>query len=191
MMGPLLILLFSFSFFGRATAELLPGFAGAVFDAGAEGLAILTSGAGLGSLFSGIWLSRRGRLHGLGEILVAVILMIGITQLAFIATDRLEVAAAIFVGWGFLLNAAGITVQSLIQADVPDSIRGRVVSLYGILWLGCPSVGAFVMGAAADFVGFRWPVALGALVILAAFCWSLSQRRMFREEIRRMTESGV
>lgn len=191
MMGPLLILLFSFSFFGRATAELLPGFAGAVFDAGAEGLAILTSGAGLGSLFSGIWLSRRGRLHGLGDILVAVILLIGITQLAFIATDRLEVAAAIFVGWGFLLNAAGITVQSLIQADVPDSIRGRVVSLYGILWLGCPSVGAFVMGAAADFVGFRWPVALGALVILAAFCWSLSQRRMFREEIRRMTESGV
>ncbi len=191
MMGPLILLLFAFSFFGRATAELLPGFAGAVFDRGAEGLAVLTAGAGFGSLLSGIWLSRRGRLSGLGDILVAVLALIAVFQLGFVATDRFAVAAVVFVGWGFLLNAAGITVQSLIQADVPDSIRGRVVSLYGIFWLGTPSIGAFVMGVAADFVGFRLPVAFGACVILLAFCWGLTLRRRFRGEIRRMVERGV
>lgn len=191
MMGPLILLLFAFSFFGRATAELLPGFAGAVFDRGAEGLAALTAGAGFGSLISGIWLSRRGRLAGLGDILVAVLALIAVFQLGFVATDRFAVSAAVFVGWGFLLNAAGITVQSLIQADVPDSIRGRVVSLYGIFWLGTPSIGAFVMGAAADFVGFRLPVAFGACVILAAFCWGLALRGRFREEIGRMVARGV
>lgn len=190
MMGPLLVMLFAFSFFGRATAELLPGFAGAVFGMGAEGLAALTSGAGLGSLVSGVWLSRRGRLHGLGDILVAAVALIAVFQLGFVATDSFAAAAVIFVGWGFLLNAAGITVQSLIQADVPDSIRGRVVSLYGILWLGTPSIGAFAMGAAADLVGFRLPVAAGAAVILCAFAWGLSRRRMFREEIGRMTEAA-
>lgn len=190
MMGPLLVMLFVFSFFGRATAELLPGFAGAVFATGAEGLAVLTSGAGLGSLVSGAWLSRRGRLHGLGDILVAVVALIAVFQLGFVATDSFAAAAVIFVGWGFLINAAGITVQSLIQADVPDAIRGRVVSLYGILWLGTPSIGAFAMGAAADLVGFRLPVAAGAAVILCAFAWGLSRRRLFREEIRRMAEGA-
>jgi len=54
------------------------------------------------------------------------------------------------------------------------------------LWLGVPAVGAFAMGAAADFVGFRPPVAVGAGVILIAFLWALPQRHRFREEIAKM-----
>jgi len=92
----------------------------------------------------------------------------------------------VFVGWGFMLNGSGIIIQSLIQANVPNEIRGRVISLYGMLWLGVPAVGAFAMGAAADFVGFRIPVAVGAAVILIAFLWALPRRRRFRDEIAQM-----
>ncbi len=188
LIGPLLILLFFISFFGRATAELLPGFTGAVFHMGADGLALLTGGAGLGSLLSGVWLSRRGRLQGLSDILIRTLLLVAIVQIAFVVTDEFIVAGIVFIGWGFLLNASGITIQSLVQAEIPDSIRGRVVSLYGILWLGTPAIGAFVMGAAADFVGFRIPVAIGAGFILGAFLWSLSRRHRLRQEIRKMID---
>lgn len=187
LIGPLLVLLFAVSFFGRAVAELLPGFAGAVFGMNADGLAMLTAGAGFGSLLSGIWLSRRGRLRGLGDILISSLFLIFVTQTAFAASPDIATATAVFVVWGFLLNACGIIVQSLVQAEVPDSIRGRVVSLYGILWLGTPAVGAFIMGAIADFVGFRWPVAIAAAAILAAFAWSLALRHRFRREIANMT----
>ena len=187
LIGPLLVLLFAVSFFGRAVAELLPGFAGAVFGMNADGLAMLTAGAGFGSLLSGIWLSRRGRLRGLGDILISSLFLIFVTQTAFAASPDIATATAVFVVWGFLLNACGIIVQSLVQAEVPDSIRGRVVSLYGILWLGTPAVGAFIMGAIADFVGFRWPVAIAAAAILAAFAWSLALRQRFRREIANMT----
>tara|TARA_E500000331_G_scaffold84169_1_gene79802 strand:+ start:1854 stop:3116 length:1263 start_codon:yes stop_codon:yes gene_type:complete len=187
--GPLLILLFAFSFFGRATAELLPGFTGAVFDRGADGLAILTGAAGFGSLFSGIWLSRRGRLTGLSDILIAIVFFIAIFQLAFVATDIFWISAIIFTGWGFMLNGSGIIIQSLIQANVPNKIRGRVVSLYGMLWLGVPAVGAFAMGAAADFVGFRFPVAIGAAIIIFAFFWALPRRAQFRDEIAKMANA--
>ena len=186
LIGPLLVLLFAVSFFGRAVAELLPGFAGAVFGMDADGLALLTAGAGFGSLLSGIWLSRRGRLRGLDDILIASLFLVFVTQTAFAAAPDIATAAAVFVVWGFLLNACGIIVQSLVQAEVPDSIRGRVVSLYGILWLGTPAVGAFIMGAVADFVGFRWPVAIAAAAILAAFAWSLALRQRFRREIANM-----
>lgn len=187
--GPLLVLLFTFSFFGRATAELLPGFTGAVFDRGADSLALLTGAAGFGSLFSGLWLSRRGRLTGLSDILIVIVFFIAIFQFAFVATDIFWVSVVVFTGWGFMLNGSGIIIQSLIQANVPDTIRGRVVSLYGMIWLGIPAVGAFVMGAAADFIGFRLPVAIGAGVIVIAFIWALPRRSRLRDETAKMTKS--
>ena len=92
--------------------------------------------------------------------------------------------------WGAVLNGCGIIAQSLIQANVPDSIRGRVVSLYGMLWLGTPAVGAFVMGATADIVDFRWPVTAAAAIVLAAALWAFGLRHRFRAEIAAMTGSN-
>jgi len=181
--GTVMFLLLIFSFFGRATQELLPGFTGAVFNVGADGLAMLTGAAGLGSLFSGVWLSRRGTLTGLSDVLILMVALIAATQLAFVATDIFWVSVAVFVGWGFVLNGAGIICQSLVQATVPDTIRGRVVSLYGMLWLGTPALGAFAMGVAADFLGFRIPVAGGACIVVATFAWSLTRRRRLRNSI--------
>ncbi|MGB0629363.1 MAG: MFS transporter [Alphaproteobacteria bacterium] len=181
--GTIMFMLLIFSFFGRATAELLPGFTGAVFNVGADGLALLTGAAGFGSLFSGVWLSRRGTLTGLSDILILMVLLVAATQLAFVATDIFWVSVAVFAGWGFVLNGSGIICQSLIQATVPDTIRGRVVSLYGMLWLGTPALGAFAMGVAADYLGFRIPVAAGAVVVLATFIWSLTRRNRLRSSI--------
>jgi len=188
--GSVMFMLLIFSFFGRATQELLPGFTGAVFNVGADGLALLTGAAGFGSLFSGIWLSRRGTLSGLSDILILMVLLIAATQLAFVATDILWVSVIVFVAWGFVLNGAGIICQSLVQATVPDTIRGRVVSLYGMLWLGTPALGAFAMGVAADYLGFRIPVAMGAFVVLATFAWSFTRRSRLRESINAVAKEA-
>ena len=181
--GTIMFMLLVFSFFGRATQELLPGFTGTVFNVGADGLAMLTGAAGLGSLFSGIWLSRRGTLAGLSDILIVMVLLIAASQLAFVATDMFWVSLTVFIAWGFVLNGAGIVCQSLVQATVPDTIRGRVVSLYGMLWLGTPALGAFVMGVAADHFGFRAPIAGGALVVLVTFAWALTRRNQLKVSI--------
>lgn len=181
--GTIMFMLLVFSFFGRATQELLPGFTGTVFNVGADGLAMLTGAAGLGSLFSGIWLSRRGTLAGLSDILIVMVLLIAASQLAFVATDMFWVSLTVFIAWGFVLNGAGIVCQSLVQATVPDTIRGRVVSLYGMLWLGTPALGAFVMGVAADYFGFRAPIAGGALVVLVTFAWVLTRRNRLKVSI--------
>ena len=115
--------------------------------------------------------------------MILMVALVAATQLAFVSTDIFWVSVAVFVGWGFVLNGSGIICQSLVQATVPDTIRGRVVSLYGMLWLGTPALGAFAMGVAADYLGFRIPVAIGAVVILVTFAWSLTRRRRLRESI--------
>ena len=186
--GTIMFMLLVFSFFGRATQELLPGFTGTVFNVGADGLAMLTGAAGLGSLFSGIWLSRRGTLAGLSDILIVMVLLIAASQLAFVATDMFWVSLTVFIAWGFVLNGAGIVCQSLVQATVPDTIRGRVVSLYGMLWLGTPALGAFVMGVAADYFGFRAPIAGGALIVLVTFAWVLTRRNRLKISINAVAQ---
>ena len=186
--GTIMFMLLVFSFFGRATQELLPGFTGTVFNVGADGLAMLTGAAGLGSLFSGIWLSRRGTLAGLSDILIVMVLLIAASQIAFVATDMFWVSLTVFVVWGFVLNGAGIVCQSLVQATVPDTIRGRVVSLYGMLWLGTPALGAFVMGVAADYFGFRAPIAGGALIVLVTFAWVLTRRNRLKISINAVAQ---
>lgn len=212
--GPLLLLVFAFSTFGRAVAEILPGYIGAIFHFDIDGLAMLNGAAGLGSLIAGVWLSRRGHLRGLSGILLVNIALLALFQVAFSGSDMalhdpqhftvvvpvlnltIEASPDILVGavviafWGFAINACGIIVQSLIQASVPDNIRGRVISLYGMLWLGMPAVGAFVMGAAADLVGFRWPVVFAAALIVAAGIWGLKRRAGFRAEIEAMSGSS-
>ncbi len=209
--GPLIVIVFCFSFFGRATAELLPAYSDRIFAFGPDGLAMLTGAAGLGSLISGFWLSQRGRLVGLADILTVNLVFLAVFQLLFTQSDMLlqdpakftihvpllnlsvEASADLIAGaiviafWGAVLNGSGIIVQSLIQANVPDSIRGRIVSLYGMMWLGTPAVGAFVMGIIADFTDFRMPVAVSAAVILVAALRSFMLRVRFREEIARMS----
>ena len=117
--GTIMFMLLVFSFFGRATQELLPGFTGTVFNVGADGLAMLTGAAGLGSLFSGIWLSRRGTLAGLSDILIVMVLLIAASQLAFVATDMFWVSLTVFIAWGFVLNGAGIVCQSFGPSHRP------------------------------------------------------------------------
>jgi predicted MFS family arabinose efflux permease len=51
-------------------------------------------------------------------------------------------------------------------------MRGRVLSLYGLIFRGAPALGALMMGVASEAVGLRWPLAAGALFVLAAALWA-------------------
>ena len=74
-------------------------------------------------------------------------------------------------------------ITSLVQLLVTDEMRGRVMSLYGMLFRGAPAVGALVMGTAADFVGLRWPMFVGAILCLGVWAWSLSRRNLMKNAL--------
>jgi MFS family permease len=72
--------------------------------------------------------------------------------------------------------AAGVGTQTLLQTAVDESMRGRVLSLFGLIFRGGPALGALVIGAASEFVGLQAPLAAGALLGLVA-CLALWRRR--------------
>ena len=62
-------------------------------------------------------------------------------------------------------------------------MRGRVMSLYGMISRGGPAVGALVMGTLSDWVGLRWPVAGGAVIAFGLWVWAKRREREIAEHL--------
>ena len=152
----------------RPVAELLPGIAAALLSGDAGTLALLTSTMGLGAIFGGLWLAGRRRGGDLSSVVTLAAVAIGVWLLTLATASALWIAlpAAAFLGAAQVVTGAG--TQTLLQLNVPGEMRGRVMSLYGLIVRGGPAIGALVMGAAAEWSGLRWPLAAGAVIVAGA-----------------------
>lgn len=175
--GPLLAMLVVTNVFGRPFVELLPGFAAQVFAAGPQGLALMTSAIGLGAIVAGAWLAGRDGTRGLVSVTVTSTLLLAVTIAAFVATDRLVLALPVLAVSGMVMVGAGVGTHTLLQLAVAPSMRGRVLSLYGLIFRGGPALGALAMGPVADRLGLAWPVAAGAVVLAATAAVLMTRRR--------------
>ncbi|MDJ0946052.1 MAG: MFS transporter [Kiloniellales bacterium] len=163
--GPMLFLLATVSLGVRPFIDLMPGFAAAVFDGGPETLAVLSSTVGLGAVASGLWIARRGP-GGLTRLVLINTLLSSLAILGFVATEFLWVALISVALAGMALVASAISMQTLMQLAVDGHRRGRVLSLYGIIFIGGPAAGALIMGALSEPFGLRLPLAAGTLLTL-------------------------
>jgi MFS family permease len=181
--APILLLLIIISIGVRPIVELMPGFASVVFQSGAAGLAILTSAIGIGAVGGGLWLAGRDGPAGLTRVALICTMVVCLMTLVFVATDSLWVAVPALVVSGFCVVGVGVSIQTLIQLTVDGAMRGRVLSLYGLIFRGAPAIGALIMGTASDFVGLRWPVAIGAVLVLIALVWIGRRQKQISESL--------
>lgn len=181
--GPLLISSALVSVLARPVFELLPGFAGAVFERGAGGLAALTSAVGLGAIVGGLWLAQRGGIMGLVPIALTSVMLSGFAVAVFAIVGNFWLALAAMSMTGFAIVASGIATQTLIQSSVHDSMRGRVMALWGLIFRGMPALGAVGMGWLSSFVGFGWPVAVGGVFCFLLGLWMFRKRERLIKEL--------
>ena len=173
--GPVIAIIFVNSFIGRAVMELLPGFAGEVFDGEAGILAILVSSTGFGAVIGGLWFGLGAKRDRLMPFVVYSTLLLALGHFALAGSGRIEVAMASLAVMGLGLTITGIAIQTIVQSEVDEVLRGRVMSVYGVMWIGSPGLGALILGSISDVTGIRWPV-LGAAVLLISF-WTWVWRR--------------
>lgn len=186
--GPLLLLMLAVSVLARPVAELFPGFADAVFDEGAAGLAWLTSAVGLGAVVGGVWLARRGAASGLVIVAIVGSGWCAVSLLLFTATTAFWLAVPAMGVFGVAAVAIAIATQTLILGAVEDSIRGRVLSLYGVIFRGGPAVGSLLMGALSGPFGLRLPLAAGAVLCGLAAVWLWPRRRRLIVRLERIRQ---
>ena len=165
------------SIFAKPLTDLLPGFAAEVFGRGSSGLAMLLSFHGAGAMLGASWMSARGGLRGLTRITLANILLMGVALILFIATDSFWFACPMTALIGFAFIVQSVSNQTLIQSAVESGFRGRVMSIYGMVNQGVPSIGTMAIGGIAEHYGLRMPVLAGALVcvVLYLWCWRVRE----------------
>ncbi len=136
----------------RSIMEILPVIADGKFNMGAVGLGQLGAAIGAGSLaaafFKTMGTSQRiSALSGKNLAIAAV----GFLFLALM-TNANSWPLALFSAAciGFAGTYLGITFQSEVQSDLPDGMRGRVMSMWGVVTLGSTSIGALIVGWFAD-----------------------------------------
>jgi MFS family permease len=186
----LIILLGLVSLFGMPYTVLMPVFADRILHVGAGGLGMLLGAAGVGALGAALLLVARRGVRGMGRWVAFSSAGFGGSLLLFsrLQDFRLAVAVLVFVGFSMIIQIS--TSNTLIQAMVPDALRGRVMAVYSMMFLGMAPLGALVAGWLAERVGAADTVALGgAGCILSALIFSLRLPAL-RREARKLLGAG-
>jgi MFS family permease len=174
----LLLLLTAIGIGGRPLNELLPGYAAQVFHSGAGGLSTLASAIGAGAIVGGLWLGHRAHTLNLIPLAVGASVGAAVAAMAISASESMWVAVPCIAVFGFCMSTSGTAIQTVIQLTADRSMRGRVMGLYGLIFRGAPAIGALVAGVASSYFGLRWPVFLGAFLVIAAAIWTYGKRAM-------------
>lgn len=163
-----ILLIGVFSLVAMPFITLLPIFAGEVLKAGATGFGFLVGATGAGALAAALSLAFRRDIADKSRFISAAALISSFALLVFSMSRSLplSVAALILVGWGLVSFLA--TVNSFIQLSVPDNLRGRVMSVFTLVFLGTAPLGNSIVGFAADYTGTPKIVTISALICMAA-----------------------
>ena len=155
------------SMFAQSVITLMPDWAVVILGGDATTNGLLQSARGLGALAAALMIASRGQSIPKGRLLTVGSLAFPVVMLVFAATRWLPFSLAALVGmsWGhmLLINMANMVVQ----ANTPDELRGRVMSIYVLVFFGTAPLGALLTGGLGELLGTPLTVAFCALAALA------------------------
>jgi len=143
----------------------LPLMASKVFHGGAASYGVMASVMGGGAVVGGLISAARARPRARALCLAAIGWGIAILAAAVAPSFALELVALVFVGYG------SITFNSLakttLQLAAKPEMRGRVMALWALAWLGSTPIGGPIVGWAGQAFGARWALVIGGVAALA------------------------
>jgi MFS family permease len=114
-------------------------------------------------MFGALVLATRHQLRGLGNVVAYAATGLGASLVLFSVSHWFWISFTILIASGFTMMMQFTATNTLIQAMVPDQLRGRVMSLYSMMFLGMSPIGSLLAGALADRIGAPVTVAIGGL----------------------------
>jgi MFS family permease len=164
----LLILLGLISFAGMPYSVLMPVFAETILGAGPKGLGLLMGASGLGALGGALALLSRRGVRGLGRWVAVSAAAFGVALIAFSWSRTFWLSAVLLIPVGAAMMVEMAASNTLLQAMVPDALRGRVMALYSMMFMGMAPFGALFAGWLAERYGAPMTVAIGGIVCVAS-----------------------
>jgi MFS family permease len=148
--------------FGYNFTVLLPLIAQYVLHAGPIGFGTLTSAMAIGSLIAAFGIAYTGRVTQ--RTLLTGAAGFSVLLLCLALTSIWAVTIAVLVALGLFSIVFTTTANSRLQILAPPQLRGRVMSLYTMLFLGSTPIGSIVLGTLAQRQGVQ--VAVGEVAVM-------------------------
>jgi predicted MFS family arabinose efflux permease len=169
------------SFLGVNFVVILPIFSNEILHGDANTLGLLMAASGVGSLVAAIQLSLRREVRGLGQLVAIAPIIYGLGMIAFAVSRSVWLSAVLLaiIGFGSLLQSA--SSNTIIQTLVQDEMRGRVMSIYIMSFLGMISFGNLFQGTLVSFIGAPATVVInGVICVVVAILFARQLPRLRR-----------
>ncbi len=147
---------------------LLPMLARNTLGVGPSGFGILMGASGLGAFLGGLILARRLQSNPPMPFFLTgqALFLLGVVGLGLCGSYYAALVFMFISGFGMVTQLS--TGNSLLQLNVPDELRGRLMSLFGLIVMGFAPIGSLIYGVAAHFAGPGPTIAGGGLLAALA-----------------------
>jgi MFS family permease len=154
------------SLFGAPYIAMAPVFARDVLHLGETGLALLMGMAGAGALFGALFLAYLGDFRRKGWFVLGGCLGFAVCLIGFSLSTNVVVSVSFLFALGFAIVCSVAVTNTLLQKLVTDEMRGRVLSLFMLSFIGAMPIGNLIAGAASQRFGAPRTLAVGGLIII-------------------------
>jgi MFS family permease len=161
----LLLLSAVISLFGAPYFSMVPIYARDIFKLGETGYAMMMGTAGCGALFGALLVAYLGDFRRKGWFVLGGAILFGLCITNFALASRLAVSLIFLFGVGFSLVVSVALINTLLQKLVTDEMRGRVMSMFILSFIGTLPIGSLAAGAASNRYGPQRTLAVGGLVV--------------------------
>ncbi len=164
----LLALVAVVSFAATPYTTLMPLYAKDVYGGTARTMGLLMACAGCGAVSGALYLAARQQVSGIERVIATAPMVAGAGLLVFSYSGSYWLAVPALLALGFGIIATIASCNTLIQSFVPDELRGRVMAIFTMSFLGIAPLGSLVGGALAEVVGAPPTLALGGVIVAVA-----------------------
>ena len=182
----LLLLLGLVSLVAMPYSVLMPVFADRILHGGARGLGTLMGATGVGALLGALTLATRVGVRGLGRWIAFSCGGFGVSLVLFSLSRHFWLSAILLLPVGYCMMLQMSSSNTLIQAMVPDDLRGRVMALYTMMFMGMAPFGSLFAGSLAHRLGAPLTVSVGAVACICAAILFFYHLPKIRMEARRL-----
>ena len=164
--GALLLIALTLSLFGITYSTVLPAFVDRVLHQGAGAFGAINMASGIGAVSAAVLVARYGDRGFRGRWLNRMALAYPVVLIAFALNPfyPLSLFLAVFLGLGFMSQFT--LINTLLQTQIVDEMRGRIMSLYTLTFFGLAPFGNLAMGALSEIWGIGQTIAVSALIAL-------------------------
>ena len=153
------------SFFGAPYFSMVPIYARDIFHLGETGLALMMGIAGGGALLGALLVAYLGDFRKKGWFVLGGATLFGLCIAGFGLSSRLTASLMFLFGIGFALVVSIAITNTLLQKLVTDQMRGRVMSMFILSFMGTLPIGNIIAGTASNHFGPQPTLAVGGLIV--------------------------